>query len=367
MPGTGRAGTAPWASDIRPILEDSYRHLPEGRFIAELITSSLAVNTYDSYGTGWRRFVAYMQRRGRHPLRGNEQDVADYLVALAREGTVKLKSCQPYLSAINRAYADAGLPRIALGPLVQSVRAGLSNRQFNLDPDESRRALPAEIALAWFDRAILIDFEASDETARNRDLVLARNLLASLLLYVTGSRPSSIRRLEIEAISILTCGSVQLIRNYVKGQNDSDDHDVVGRRPIKLPYAQLAAQLKAFDAARRAARPTAHFFFELSANDHAVAASARWFTGALDAVRVAPADRVNLSPGSGRSGFASGANAVGVVLPKIKYIGGWALNSTTVEKHYIDPTYPDTPAARYFFEYLVTGQRPAARVNMGQG
>ena len=52
---------------------------------------------------------------------------------------------------------------------------------------------------------------------------------------------------------------------------------------------------------------------------------------------------------------------------KIKYIGGWALNSTTVEKHYIDPTYPDTPAARYFFEYLVTGQRPAARVNMGQG
>ena len=50
--------------------------------------------------------------------------------------------------------------------------------------------------------------------------------------------------------------------------------------------------------------------------------------------------------------FASGAWVVAKDMVQICFIGGWAPNSATVGKHYIDPTYPCDEHALFFFGWL---------------
>jgi hypothetical protein len=53
-----------------------------------------------------------------------------------------------------------------------------------------------------------------------------------------------------------------------------------------------------------------------------------------------------------RKGAASAASCIGAPLPVIKYMGGWAKNSSLTEGKYIDPTMTPTPAAWRFFGWL---------------
>ena len=56
-----------------------------------------------------------------------------------------------------------------------------------------------------------------------------------------------------------------------------------------------------------------------------------------------------------RKGAASAANAIGVRLTDIRYVGGWSTNSTVLEAKYIDFAMLPTSAARLFFGYLCKG------------
>ena len=54
-----------------------------------------------------------------------------------------------------------------------------------------------------------------------------------------------------------------------------------------------------------------------------------------------------------RIGAASAADAEGVSLRRICWMGGWTAQSSAV-KDYIDPTCPDSPAARRYFGWLLS-------------
>jgi hypothetical protein len=53
-----------------------------------------------------------------------------------------------------------------------------------------------------------------------------------------------------------------------------------------------------------------------------------------------------------RKGAASAARCIGAPLPVIKYMGGWAKNSSVTEGKYIDPNMTPTHAALQFFGWL---------------
>ena len=59
-----------------------------------------------------------------------------------------------------------------------------------------------------------------------------------------------------------------------------------------------------------------------------------------------------------RKGAASASAAIGVVLDKICWCGGWSIHSQVVHD-YIDPTCPSSPAAFRFFGWLLPGPRPS--------
>jgi hypothetical protein len=56
-----------------------------------------------------------------------------------------------------------------------------------------------------------------------------------------------------------------------------------------------------------------------------------------------------------RKGATSAANAIGVHLTDIRYVGGWSTSSTVLEAKYIDFAMLPTPANRIFFGYLCKG------------
>jgi len=56
-----------------------------------------------------------------------------------------------------------------------------------------------------------------------------------------------------------------------------------------------------------------------------------------------------------RKGVAFAANAIGVRLTDIRYVGGWSTNSTVLEAKNIDFAMLPTPAARLFFGYVCKG------------
>ena len=94
------------------------------------------------------------------------------------------------------------------------------------------------------------------------------------------------------------------------------------------------------------------YFFQLTAEDAHGGANASWWRGALSHVGAAAPPGMAYLPHSGRSMFASGSWVVAKDMVKTCYIGGWAPDSTTVAKHYIDPTYPCDAHALFFFGWL---------------
>ena len=44
--------------------------------------------------------------------------------------------------------------------------------------------------------------------------------------------------------------------------------------------------------------------------------------------------------------------AIGIVRSKIEFWGGWAIASSALSRHYIDPAMPPSADARWFFGHL---------------
>ena len=77
-----------------------------------------------------------------------------------------------------------------------------------------------------------------------------------------------------------------------------------------------------------------------------------WLKMALDHLGAPPPAGETWSGHSLRIGAASAADAAGVTLRRICWMGGWSSQSSAV-KDYIDPTCPDSTAGRRYFGWLL--------------
>jgi hypothetical protein len=81
-----------------------------------------------------------------------------------------------------------------------------------------------------------------------------------------------------------------------------------------------------------------------------------WLEAAYKAAFQRPPTGFAWTSHSLRKGSASAANAIGVQLPAIRYMGGWSTHTTVLEEKYIDFSMQPTPAAWIFFGWLHKGE-----------
>jgi hypothetical protein len=91
---------------------------------------------------------------------------------------------------------------------------------------------------------------------------------------------------------------------------------------------------------------------EPSAEWKAASTFSAWLALALLKVNTAAPAGFKWTSHSLRKGHASAASCIGAPLPVIKYMGGWAKNSSVTEGKYIVPTMTPTPGAWRFFGWL---------------
>lgn len=289
-----------------------------------------------------------------------------------RERHGDLNKSEWLTSGINKYFEDMGLPRPALGACVAAVRSGLARAQVRLGP-----APPQEVAMSSvvvkdiLDAAVPLAQRARQgEALTQRETHLLRAYLGVVLLFVSASRLISIVNLGRNDIKWSTSArdSIVVMRKFVKTTQSALDSDASGRQPIEFRakvakfHKDLHTVLAGFAIARSTHPPAlgglAYYLavagdsYTASAERNAVMATA-WLTTALTASsRQPPAGCVWL-PKSLRSGAASAMSAINVPRPAIEALGGWAIQSTALQKHYIDASMPPSQAARYFFDYFL--------------
>ncbi|XRB13332.1 hypothetical protein RI054_06g31690 [Pseudoscourfieldia marina] len=94
-----------------------------------------------------------------------------------------------------------------------------------------------------------------------------RALLACIVCYITGSRPSSIALLPLTGVAFALDSELGIQRSYVKTAPDACDFDVPGRRtvtwPVTTTWQTLGKMLTRYDRMRRRVCSRATYFFNL--------------------------------------------------------------------------------------------------------
>jgi hypothetical protein len=92
--------------------------------------------------------------------------------------------------------------------------------------------------------------------------------------------------------------------------------------------------------------------FEASAEWKAAATLSSWLALARREINTTAPTGFKWTSHSLRKVAASAASCIGAPLPVIKYMGGWAKNSSVTEGKYIDPTMTPSHVAWRFFGWL---------------
>ena len=320
--------------------------------------SSLKAASCRTYSSTWRKWQLYCQAVGCDVWSATQWRVADYLHWLADGHTVRLSKCQPYLSVLNTAYRSVGLPRPAVGYVVDNVCRSLAARQRNVRPGLRHRPLPATHGRRLVDFAVA-SVNAASWPQSDAAFDDATHALAFALIYLTGSRPTSIRRLPRETgVVISPHGDVTINRKYVKTDNDSEDGDQVGHLPVALPegFRPLGMALRTYSAVCTQRFPEESNFFSLSADSSSssIASLAR-FKAVLARLGVIPPEGCEYVLRSLRSGFASACMSLDVPPARICFVGGWVPGSRTMVRYYVEygASFPvNGAAAKALFGHL---------------
>jgi hypothetical protein len=99
------AAYAPWHASIRNHVGTLIGTDDLGDLVLDLLTGSLALTTYNNYGTGMCRFTVFCKEEGIIPLEATAAVMLRFTAWLARSGTIAANSLQPYFSAINKNFA----------------------------------------------------------------------------------------------------------------------------------------------------------------------------------------------------------------------------------------------------------------------
>ena len=125
----GSQGVAPWSATMSRALVPVFGDDDLGRKTIILMQNALGDNTYGNYESNLRHFWDFCAEFDIAPLDVSPVQIARYVTWLGERGTIASDSLQPYMSAINRFLEDHGRAPTALGPIVTSVRRGLSHCQ----------------------------------------------------------------------------------------------------------------------------------------------------------------------------------------------------------------------------------------------
>eukprot|EP00873_Tetraselmis_striata_P001510 jgi/Tetstr1/421774/TSEL_012677.t1 len=133
---------APWSEVMQDSIEALYGTGNMGAKALDLVTTSLAANTYSNCEGKIRPFAKFcIDEEGISPLDRTESTCVRYLVWIAERGTIGAGSLQSYLSAINTFLRHTGRDDApATGPAIGDMTRALQIRQLKTSEEPPRRA-----------------------------------------------------------------------------------------------------------------------------------------------------------------------------------------------------------------------------------
>ena len=169
------ATKVPWAAALQVQYKDLAQESEDGALAVSLLSTGLKNQTIRNYDGKLSKFIKYCtsQTPPLAPIPAELNTILRYIAFLARSGTIKVDSVQPYLSCINTAHVSVGLAPPAVGPQIEQARKGWRQRQEWVgDPDDKRVPLKpstvrrvlqhavvlARAALFLTDAVVLVDF-----------------------------------------------------------------------------------------------------------------------------------------------------------------------------------------------------------------
>ena len=352
--------SAPWAASMLPRLRSIFGTDALGERATAFLTSQCVGSSYESYGSHLRSFAAFCTEEGLGDvLDATPTTIIRYLAWLGNRGTVSHVSLQPYLSAINRFFVDHLREPIALGPMVVAAKHGYKNLQVSLEEPSVRLPLPASAAMQF------LTFAETLMTCPGLYLAALRATLAVLVNFCFCNRAGTGVKARHGDLAV-DSSFITLYKRVVKGRQDGE-LTTAAQIPCKGVHYRLAALLAAFfveqHLAFRKASLSPTWLWQLPTD----VAPSSWTSHTLTVWIRELCDNVEppvqAPPGyfysshSLRSGAASAANAVGVSLAHIRWLGGWSRNSDVVQD-YISPAVQFSSEAFAFFGWL-TPSAPA--------
>jgi integrase len=316
-----------------------------------LIANSLADKSWSGYGSHWRKFELFCAEADLDPMTCTEFDIACYIGWIGDGGQIMAKTMQPYLSAINKVYslvyADEDR-RPAVGPLVTSVKRGLERAQAAVPTQRAveRAYLPTDATYA------ILEYGERLLGAPEVDTHALRQVAAVLLGTMTATRADSLLEIQLNHVVFL---DDTIIVEIVK-QKGKDTEPVRTLSYERKGCPRVWSLLGRFKQLQESAGSSRRRFLCLRGEVWPTKSSkadraTHWIREILTAVQWDVPEYEYYSAHSLRKGAATGMFACGVPIQRIRFLGGWARGSATVEE-YIDLMAPRKPSTTFFFGSL---------------
>ena len=326
--------------------------------VVEVLSSSLADNTYGNYESKARMFVDFCRIRGIQYLPATTNSVLRYLnwhrKRVHEDGTPRVKSTslQPYLSAINRLHIDLGFDPPACGDTVSKFRHGMGYMEAEDHSEPGRVPIPADVVLLILEKAKALSSKKGWHLSKPT-LLLFRSCMFTVLTYCWFCRADTGFSALHEDIVLSSLG-ITLVNRKAKGRG----HKRV-KKTLQIPAGAIAGVedlLQRWNLVRKSQQTDSAGFsfwllpFEARTTKQTFVSAC--LDEALGLVGASPPPGHLWLPHSLRGGAATAAHSIGTSLPKICYFGDWSITSSAVHD-YIDPSAPSTAAAKYFFGWLL--------------
>eukprot|EP00873_Tetraselmis_striata_P038663 jgi/Tetstr1/458927/TSEL_000391.t1 len=260
-----------------------------------------------------------------------QSGAAATVVALRWEGKawhhalteMAVEELTPYLSAVNNFFKDHGREPMALGDLVSRVRKGLAASQVTRNPELMRPPLPARVVLKALTWQTPYGWSWDLHGARTQVpwcVELFRASLTIVVLCLFFCRGGAGVECRTGDLTVGPDGGILLYHRDRKGQRCADASKKLLCQLPPSAHADITAMLHYFDAAR-------HVFAGVRM------LAARWAINRRESQAKWTADTLTSWLA------ATAAYVIGVTMQKIKYFGGWAMESNVVLNYiYFDPT-----------------------------
>jgi len=347
-PLTSVGGQVPWQAAMEPRLRALLGNGVDADVAIRLLSRG-ARTTINNYNSMWNMFEEWCVREGHQCLPASTATCVLYAANIARRGTVKASSLQPYLSAINRVHRDClGIEDgPATGGLLIRLRQGLALEQSLApsNPKYTRMALPADVAYL----TVVAGLNMTEPHNRVQAAEL-RAIIAVVMGFLCMGRASTMVHIGVDDV-VWDESQIIIVLEHEKGRsNRADPRARTLTFGIDPPRQPLLVLLHKWHLCRVKWGHNKMFFALqgecLPVSPHAPMTA--WLTQVCNILHEHPPPGYVWSSHSLRKGGASAANAIGVPLSTIRHIGGWAVASSVVNK-YIDPAIMASPGAWFFF------------------